>query len=94
MSLELLNPHVRHARRHMSKFAVRRGVSICYDARLFYFENTEGSLSVGDVKYNISNKTGSVLPALCRIKRGKHDKLKKPLYHIFTLYIFSCGNAY
>ena len=66
MGIELLNPHVRHARRHLSRFTVRRGISKCYDARLFYLENVEGSITVDDVKYNVSNKTAVYLPPLSR----------------------------
>ena len=66
MNTEALNPHIRHARRSVSRFVVRRGVSRCYDSRLFYFENTEGSITVENVKYNISNKTAVFLPPLSR----------------------------
>ena len=68
MGIELLNPHVRHARRHVSRFVVRRGTSRCYDARLFYFENTEGTLTVEGVKYKVSNKIAVFLPPLTRYK--------------------------
>ena len=50
-----LNPHIRHARRHRAIFTVNREMSICYDARLFYFENAEGTISLNGEKYNISN---------------------------------------
>ncbi len=61
-----LNPHIRHAKHHRSTFTVRREMSVCYDARLFYFENAEGTLSVNGEKYNITNPTVIFLPPLSR----------------------------
>ena len=66
MNLDLFNPHIRHAKRNKGRFSVRKGISRCYDARLFYFENTEGSLTIGENKYNLSNKTAVFLPPLTR----------------------------
>ena len=61
-----LNPHIRHAKRHRSTFTVKREMSVCYDARLFYFENAEGTLTVNGEKYNITNPTVIFLPPLSR----------------------------
>ena len=64
MQLYEINPHIRYGRIHKTSFNVRRGISICYDARFFYFENTEGSILVNGKNYHISNKTAVYLPPL------------------------------
>lgn len=64
MELYELNPHIRYARIHKTSFSVRKETSICYDARLFFFENAEGTLALENEKYNISSKTAIYLPPL------------------------------
>ena len=66
MELYKLTPHIRHARRHIAKIFTRREVTICYDARLFYFEKVEGFITANGAKYNVSNKTALYLPPLTR----------------------------
>ena len=61
-----INPHIRYAAKKLGGVKVRRNVSICYDARVFYFKNVNGSITVNGEKYNVSNKTGIYLPPLCR----------------------------
>ena len=61
-----LTPHIRHARRHISRIATRREITVCYDARLFYFERVEGFITANGAKYNISNKTAVYLPPLTK----------------------------
>jgi len=46
MELYEINPHIRYGRIHKASFKVRTDISICYDARLFFFENTEGTITV------------------------------------------------
>ncbi len=64
MQLYELNPHIRYARIHTASFRLREEISICYDARLFFFEKAEGTLTLGDEKYNISNSLAVYLPPL------------------------------
>ena len=66
MKLCEVNPHIRYAVTHRSTFKARRELSICYDARVFYFEDIEGSITVNGVKYPITNKTAIYLPPLSR----------------------------
>ena len=57
-----INPHIRYAQRKKGDFEVRRNISVCYDSRLFYFENVTGSITVNGKKYNVSNKTAIFIP--------------------------------
>ena len=66
MKLCELNPHIRYAVMHKSTFKARRELSICYDARLFYFEDIDGSITVNGEKHWIANKTAIYLPPLSR----------------------------
>jgi len=68
MELYEINPHIRYGRIHKASFKVRTDISICYDARLFFFENTEGTITVNGKKYQISNKTAVYLPPLQRYR--------------------------
>ena len=61
-----INPHIRYAKRKKGDFDVRRNISVCYDSRLFYFENVTGSITVNGEKYNVSNKTAIFLPPSSR----------------------------
>ena len=62
MTLLKINPHIRYARRHNGAFRVRRNISVCYDARFFYFKNAKGSITVNGQKHEIKNKTAIYLP--------------------------------
>ncbi len=62
MELYELNPHIRYARLHKESFRVRRSVSICYDCRLFYFENATGSIAIGGERHSIAHGTAIYLP--------------------------------
>ena len=62
MEIYGLNPHIRYARIHNPPFHSKREVSICYDARFFYFENAGGSIEIFGKKYNICDKTAIYLP--------------------------------
>lgn len=64
MKLYDLNPHIRYARVHKSPFSHKKEISICYDARLFFFENAGGFIEVWGEKYNICDKTAIYLPPL------------------------------
>lgn len=62
ITLSDLNPHIRYARVHQTAFRVRKNISICYDCRLFFLENTTGSITVNNKKYELSNQTAVFLP--------------------------------
>lgn len=62
MQLSDLNPHIRYARIHKGIFTLRKDRSVCYDCRVFYFDNTCGTITIGNEKYDISNKTLIYLP--------------------------------
>ena len=66
MDIYKLSPHIRHAKKHIGSFKTKRQVSVCYDARLFYFENVSGYITADTIKYNISNKCAVYLPPLTR----------------------------
>lgn len=68
MHLYEINPHIRYGRIHKTSFKARSDISICYDARLFFFENTEGSITVNGKNYSVSNKTAVYLPPLQRYR--------------------------
>ena len=57
-----INPHIRYAKRKRGDFELRRNISVCYDSRIFYFENVSGAITVNGEKYNVSNKTVIFLP--------------------------------
>ena len=62
MKMSALNPHIRYAQLHKSAFKMHTSPSICYDCRLFYFDNITGTITVNHEKYNILNKTAVFLP--------------------------------
>lgn len=62
MKISELNPHIRYAQMHKASFRMRTQPSICYDCRLFYFDNISGSITIAGEKYNISQKTAMFLP--------------------------------
>jgi len=62
MKLSYLNPHIRHARLHETALKMQTELSICYDCRLFYFDNISGSIIIKNEEYEITNKTAVFLP--------------------------------
>lgn len=62
MKISELNPHIRYAQMHKASFRMHTEPSICYDCRLFYFDNIAGTINIGNKKYNISHKTAVFLP--------------------------------
>ncbi len=66
MTLYELNPHIRYARKHVTSLADKYSTHICYDARLFFFENATGTVKIDKTIYNISNNTAIYLPPLSR----------------------------
>ena len=100
MKLYEINPHVRYAVVHRSTFRARREISICYDARVFYFEDVEGSITVNGEKYRITNKTAIYMPPLSRyifsIKPSKNSQVYVVNFDLTTEYSylkFSLGTA-
>ena len=75
-----INPHVRYAVKHVSNFKARRELSICYDARVFYFENINGSVTVNGEKHTITDKTAIYLPPLSRYIFNIKSKEKSVVY--------------
>ena len=59
MKLHELNPHIRYARIQGVSLANGHTVHVCYDARLFFFENATGSVRIGKTVYEIKNNTPS-----------------------------------
>lgn len=61
MKISDINPHIRYAKYHFTP-TTRAIYSICYDCRIFYFENASGTLSANSIKYNFSNGDLVYLP--------------------------------
>lgn len=62
MKVSDINPHIRYAWLHRTPFKKYSGTSKCYDCRIFYFENTPGTITLSGINYNISNGTVIYLP--------------------------------
>ncbi|MBE7019932.1 MAG: helix-turn-helix transcriptional regulator [Ruminococcaceae bacterium] len=62
MDISYLNPYIRYSKLHRVPFFLRTEPSVCYDCRLFYFTNTDGTLFTGNEKYKITNNTAVFLP--------------------------------
>ncbi len=61
MNLSEINPHIRYARNH--RFTqMRSGMRICYDCRLFYIEESSGSIMIEGETYPYSPNTAIFLP--------------------------------
>ncbi len=61
MKLSDINPHIRYATIHYNLF-VKPHDSICYDCRLFYVKNAQGTCIADGIKYHFSNNTVIFLP--------------------------------
>ena len=72
MKLHELNPHIRYARIQGVSLANGHTVHICYDARLFFFENATGSVRIGKTVYEIKNNTTIYLPPKTRYLFNVH----------------------
>lgn len=68
MELYELNPHIRYARHHKVSFSSRQDVSICYDCRIFYFEQAAGSMVVNGEKHAVSHQTAVYVPPAGRYR--------------------------
>ena len=66
MQLNELNPHIRYARGQSTSLSNKPFTHICYDARLFYFQNATGTVKIGKEIYNLSNNTAIYLPPLTK----------------------------
>ncbi len=62
MKVSDLNPHIRYARIHKAYICSKKEISKCYDCRIFYFNDVEGSIIANKKKYNICNNTAIYLP--------------------------------
>lgn len=61
MKLSDINPHIRYATIHYNLFE-KPYDSICYDCRLFYAKNAQGTCVADGIKYQFSNNTVIFLP--------------------------------
>ena len=68
MKLSDLNPFIRYARSHQVQFPPPKEGSICYDCRLFFFDNISGSITVNGEVYPLYNKTVIFLPPETRYR--------------------------
>ena len=62
MQLSDLNPHIRYARIHKNALGIKGKTSICYDCRLFFFQNISGKIVINGETHEISNNTVVFLP--------------------------------
>ena len=62
MELYELNPHIRYARVHKTAVSLKHEVRICYDCRMFYFDNVSGTITINGEAHVIANKTAIYLP--------------------------------
>ena len=66
MELYELNPHIRYARLHKESFYSTKSTSICYDCRVFFFENITGDIVINGKKHAIVSGTAISLPPASR----------------------------
>ena len=62
MQLSDINPFIRYARAHRVAFRTQKEISICYDCRVFFFDNVSGSVSINQKLYQLHNKSVLFLP--------------------------------
>lgn len=62
MLLADLNPHIRYARVHKNTLGFKGKTSICYDCRLFFFQNISGDITINGNEYPIREHTAVFLP--------------------------------
>lgn len=62
MQLSDLNPHIRYARLHKNALGVKCNISVCYDCRVFFFQNITGHIVINAAEYEITNHTAIFLP--------------------------------
>ncbi len=60
MALPRLNPHIRHAYNY--SHYIKLIESRCYDCRLFYFKEGNGSIHIGEAEYHFSSGSVIYLP--------------------------------
>ena len=61
MNLYKLNPFIRYADIHLRHIIWYRN-SVCYDCRLFYIKEGEGTLTVGGERFELNSGTAAFLP--------------------------------
>jgi len=62
MNYSDLNPFIRYAVAHRDICIKNTFPSICYDCRLFFFDNSNGTIKANNKTYTIENKTAAYLP--------------------------------
>ena len=68
MELYEINPHIRYIRVGGNVFKAHSEISICYDARIFFFESGRGSVTVNGKKHPITDGTLMYFPPLSRYR--------------------------
>jgi len=68
MLLADLNPHIRYARVHKNTLGFKGKTSICYDCRLFFFQNISGAITINGNEYPIREHTAVFLPPQTRYR--------------------------
>ncbi len=62
MKISDINPHIRYAKVHYLYKNDEKEERICYDCRVFYLKNAQGSVTVNGTKHNITNKMALYFP--------------------------------
>jgi len=62
MTVSDLNPFIRYARKHSTSISMKRDISICYDCRIFFFDNVTGTIRIGQKEYPLQDKSAVYLP--------------------------------
>lgn len=77
MKIEELNPFIRYASMHQTYYPQSEN-SICYDCRLFYVVEGNGTFFANDEKYHVSQGFSAFLPPETRYRFlfSKHDNIK------------------
>ncbi len=83
LDLSSLNPHIRFAK-HFENTLMHDDLRFCYDCHLYYIEEGDCDLKVGNQSYNLSNDTVLYIPPGTAY-RFLHKNSKSPL----TMLIFN-----
>lgn len=68
MNISDINPHIRYAGIHYAYPKPASKYHLCYDCRIFYFEEASGTVTIDNKTYNITNKTSLFLPPLTKYR--------------------------
>ncbi len=79
MTLTQINPFIRYANVH-SFLKTSRLNSVCYDCRLFYLAQGDGTLTIEGQNYSLSGNEAVFLPALCHYRFAFKDYTAVKIY--------------